>query len=142
MAAAGGFQHGLQHDCHEALTFILSIAHEEETKLLKQRRREANIHISDKSHEFQGVVARNFGIMERVVLTVRKTFLYALGIEPSCAFVPVFPTFSAVSVSHMSQRALKVRTRVHYLSALRGRILCPSHKCRNRVFCEFRRGSC
>lgn len=75
MAAAGGFQHGLQHDCHEALTFILSIAHEEEIKLLKQRRREANIHTSDKSHEFQGVVARNFGIMERVVLTVRKTFL-------------------------------------------------------------------
>jgi len=37
-AAPGGFKRGLQHDCHEALTYILSLAHEEETKLLKRWR--------------------------------------------------------------------------------------------------------
>ena len=72
-AAADGFRHGLQHDCHEALTYILSIAHEEETALLKRRRQYSNSDAS-KSEEHQGIIARNFGIMERVVLRVHERF--------------------------------------------------------------------
>ena len=64
IAVTGGFKHGLQHDCHEALTYMLSTAHEEETKLLQQLR-----HDSSQTHS--GVIAKNFGIEERVVLTVR-----------------------------------------------------------------------
>jgi len=73
IAVTGGFKHGLQHDCHEALTYILSIAHEEETKLLQQRRGENRLPSSSPSDspKYLGVVANNFGIEERVVLTVR-----------------------------------------------------------------------
>ena len=70
IAAAGGFKHGLQHDCHEALTFILSICHDEEIKLLKLQRRQNSMGDAD-GQEHAGVIARNFGIMERVQLTVR-----------------------------------------------------------------------
>ena len=61
IAVTGGFKHGLQHDCHEALTYMLITAHEEETKLLQQLRHDSS----------SGVIAKNFGIEERVVLTVR-----------------------------------------------------------------------
>ena len=73
IAVTGGFKHGLQHDCHEALTYILSIAHEEETKLLQQRRGENRLPSSSPSGspKYLGVVVNNFGIEERVVLTVR-----------------------------------------------------------------------
>ena len=102
MTVAGGFQHGLQHDCHEALTFILSIAHEEETRLLKQRRREANIHTSDKSHEFQGVVARNFGIMERVVLTCQCPTCRNERSKVDLGFIISLPLGSASSAQAIS----------------------------------------
>ena len=70
IAAAGGFKHGLQHDCHEALTFILSICHDEEIKWLKLQRRQNSMGDAD-GQEYAGVIARNFGVMERVQLTVR-----------------------------------------------------------------------
>ena len=73
-AVKDGFEHGLQHDCHEALTYILSIAHEEETELLKQLRGAAASHASDRP-EYPGVIAKNFGIEERVALTVRAASL-------------------------------------------------------------------
>jgi hypothetical protein len=60
----------MQHDCHEALTFILSIAHEEETKLLKGRQQHSTRLASDNCQGYSGVIARNFGIEERVELTV------------------------------------------------------------------------
>jgi hypothetical protein len=70
-AAPGGFKRGLQHDCHEALTYILSLAHEEEMKLLKRRQHGSKSDADDKTMERHGVVARNFGIEEHVALTVR-----------------------------------------------------------------------
>jgi hypothetical protein len=73
-AVKDGFEHGLQHDCHEALTYILSIAHEEETELLKQLRGAAASRASDRP-EYPGVIAKNFGIEERVALTVRAASL-------------------------------------------------------------------
>ena len=85
-AAAGGFKHGLQHDCHEALTFILSIAYDEETKLLKQRRQHLSSDASTKNQQYLGVIAKNFGIEERVELTVRVTVVC---ICFDCAFSPV-----------------------------------------------------
>jgi hypothetical protein len=69
-AAPGGFKRGLQHDCHEALTYILSLAHEEETKLLKRWRHGSKSDADHKNMEYHGVVARNFGIEEHVALTV------------------------------------------------------------------------
>ncbi len=73
-AAKDGFKHRLQHDCHEALTYILSIAHEEETELLKQQRGDAASCASDQP-EYPGVIAKKFGIEERVALTVRAASL-------------------------------------------------------------------
>ena len=70
IAATGGFRHGLQHDCHEALTYILSIANAEETQLLQQWQCDSGSSPSD-SQKYPGVVANNFGIEERIVLTVR-----------------------------------------------------------------------
>ena len=69
-----GFKKGLQHDCHEAVTYILSIAHEEETELLKQLRGAAASH-APVLPEYPGVIAKNFGIDERVELTVRAASL-------------------------------------------------------------------
>ena len=69
-AAPGGFKRGLQHDCHEALTYILSLAHEEETKLLKRWRQGSKSDVDNKTMEYDGVVARSFGIEEHVALTV------------------------------------------------------------------------
>ena len=70
-----GFEHGRQHDCHEALTYILSIAHEEETELLKQRRGFAAAACTSDRPEYPGVIAKIFGIEERVALTVRAASL-------------------------------------------------------------------
>jgi hypothetical protein len=96
IAVTGGFKHGLQHDCHEALTYILSIAHEEETKLLQQRRGDSSSSPSD-SPKYLGVVANNFGIEERVVLTVRA----ALWLRRCFEFADLF------AVPELSGRALK-----------------------------------
>jgi hypothetical protein len=85
--AAGGFRHGLQHDCHEALTYILSIAHEEETALLKLRQQDS-ISEASNSQEHLGIIAKNFGIMERVVLKVLRQFCHRVG------FSQVFSTQS------------------------------------------------
>ena len=69
-AAPGGFRRGLQHDCHEALTYILSVAHEEEANLLERLRHSSKSDADHKTMEYHGVIARNFGIEEHVALTV------------------------------------------------------------------------
>lgn len=68
--APGGFKIGMQHDCHEALTYILMSAHEEETKLLEKLRRDSACDADHNTMEHHGIVARNFGIEEHVGLTV------------------------------------------------------------------------
>ncbi len=73
-AVKDGFKHGLQHDCHAALTYILSIAHEEETELLKQLRG-TDAAASHDRPEYPGVIAKNFGIEERVATRVRAVSL-------------------------------------------------------------------
>ena len=72
--APGGFKIGLQHDCHEALTYILSSAHEEETKLLEKLRHQSKYDADHNTMEHHGVVARNFGIEEHVGLTVSTRY--------------------------------------------------------------------
>jgi hypothetical protein len=71
--AAGGFKQGLQHDCHEALTYILSTAHEEEIKFRNQRQRCSSSQIPEGAQipACFGVVAKSFGIQERIELMVR-----------------------------------------------------------------------
>ena len=91
-AAAGGFKHGLQHDCHEALTFILSIAYHEETELLKQRPQHLSSDASNKNQHYSGVVAKNFSIEERVELTVRVQCFAFVSIVHFCQL----PKLSAV----------------------------------------------
>ncbi len=93
-ASAGSFKHGPQHDCHEALTFILSIANEEETSLcLLTQPQCLSSDASNTNQQYSGVVAKNFGIEERVELTVRvQCFAFV-------SFSPVAQTFgSALAV--------------------------------------------
>jgi hypothetical protein len=69
-AVRNGFKKGRQHDCHEALTYILSLAHEEETKLLQMLRQGSESDVDNKNMEYDGVVARSFRMEEHVTLTV------------------------------------------------------------------------
>jgi hypothetical protein len=101
IAAAGGFKHGLQHDCHEALTFILSICHDEEIKLLKLQRRQNSMGDAD-GQEYAGVIARNFGIMERVQLTVRALHCGFALVLPSRQFSNIFGSARVVMKSVQS----------------------------------------
>jgi hypothetical protein len=85
--AAGGFKQGLQHDCHEALTYILSTAHEEEIKFRNQRQRCSSAQIPEGAQipACFGVVAKSFGIQERIELMVRAqcSLLLSHGCSPA-----------------------------------------------------------
>ena len=95
-AVAGSFIHGLQHDCHEALTLILSIANEEETTLyLLTQSQCLSSDASNTNQQYSGVVAKNFGIEERVELTVRVT-VFCICFDR--AFSPVAQPFGSALV--------------------------------------------